>query len=103
MYWVRKVNAALVIELGKFSPLVISLHSFLFMTSTRPPLDTTKRYSSYRSRTCLAIMGMRLTGVPRFCMNAKRSSRNSLRFKSSDNSYNLNMKRKRNSVVFYIE
>lgn len=88
MYCVRSVNAALVIELGRLRPLVISRQSFLLMTSTRPPLATTSRYNSYRSRTCLAIMGMRLTGEPRFCMNANKSSRNSFLFRSSDNSYN---------------
>lgn len=38
---VRRVKAALVIEVGRLSPLVISLHSFLLMTSTRPPFSVT--------------------------------------------------------------
>ena len=61
---VLSVKAALVMEEGRLRPLVISLHSFLLMTSTRPPLDTTRRNSSYRSSVCLAMMGMRFTGDP---------------------------------------
>ena len=61
---VRRVKAALVMEVGRCSPLVISLHSFLLMTSTRPPFSVTSWYSMYRSSTCLAMMGMRFTGVP---------------------------------------
>jgi len=63
-HWVRRVNAALVIDDGKFKPLVISLHNFLLMTSTSPPFDTTRRNSSYRSRVCFAMIGIRFTGVP---------------------------------------
>ena len=63
-YCVRRVKAALVMEEGRLSPLVISRQIFLLITSTKPPLATTKRYSSYRSNTCLAIIGMRLTGEP---------------------------------------
>jgi hypothetical protein len=63
-YCVLRVNAALVIDDGKLSPLVISLHNFLLMTSTKPPLDTTNLNSSYRSSVCLAMMGILLTGVP---------------------------------------
>lgn len=63
-YCVRRVKAALVMEEGRLSPLVISRQIFLLITSTKPPRATTKRYSSYRSNTCLAIIGMRLTGEP---------------------------------------
>jgi hypothetical protein len=63
-YCVLSVNAALVMEDGRLRPLVISLHNFLLMTSTRPPLDTTSRKSSYKSRVCFAMMGILLTGVP---------------------------------------
>lgn len=38
---VLRVKAALVIEVGRFRPLVISLHNFLLMTSTRPPFSVT--------------------------------------------------------------
>lgn len=41
-YCVRNVNAADVIEDGRWSPLMISCHSFLLITSTNPPLATTK-------------------------------------------------------------
>lgn len=61
---VRRVKAALVMEVGRLSPLVISRHSFLLMTSTRPPFSVTSVYSMYRSSTCLAMMGIRFTGVP---------------------------------------
>lgn len=61
---VRRVKAALVMEVGRLRPLVISRQIFLLMTSTRPPLSVTSRYSVYRSSTCLAMMGMRFTGVP---------------------------------------
>lgn len=40
-YWVRKVKAALVIDVGRLRPLVISLHIFLLITSTRPPFSVT--------------------------------------------------------------
>lgn len=63
-YCVRRVKAALVIEVGRFKPLVISLQIFLFITSTRPPFSVTNLYSMYRSNTCLAMMGIRFTGVP---------------------------------------
>lgn len=63
-YWVRRVKAALVMDVGRLRPLVISLQIFLLMTSTRPPFSVTSVYSLYRSNTCFAIMGMRLTGVP---------------------------------------
>ena len=62
--WVLRVKAALVIDDGKFRPFVISRHNFLLMTSTRPPFDTTRRNSSYRSSVCLAMIGIRFTGVP---------------------------------------
>ncbi|CAN8029212.1 unnamed protein product, partial [Ixodes persulcatus] len=58
------VKAAEVMDEGRLSPLVISRQIFLLMTSTRPPLDTTRRYSSYRSSTCLAMIGILFTGVP---------------------------------------
>lgn len=61
---VRRVKAALVMEVGRLRPLVISRQIFLLMTSTRPPLSVTSWYSVYRSSTCLAMMGMRFTGVP---------------------------------------
>lgn len=64
-YWVRKVKAALVMDEGRLRPLVISLQIFLLMTSTKPPLWVTSLYSSYRSKVCLAMMGIRLTGVPK--------------------------------------
>lgn len=63
-YCVLKVNAALVILDGKWSPLMISCHSFLLITSTSPPRAITKLYSSYKSNTDLAMMGRRLIGVP---------------------------------------
>lgn len=63
-YCVLSVNAALVMEDGRLRPLVISRHNFLLMTSTKPPLDTTSRKSSYKSRVCFAMMGILLTGVP---------------------------------------
>lgn len=63
-YCVRNVNAALVIDDGRFKPFVISLHNFLLMTSTKPPFETTNRNSSYKSRVCLAIIGILFTGVP---------------------------------------
>lgn len=43
---------------------MISCHSFLLITSTRPPLAMTRLYNSYRSRTDLAMIGNRLIGVP---------------------------------------
>ena len=64
VYWVRRVKAAEVMEEGRPSPLMISCHCFLLMTSTSPPLATTRLNSSYRSKTCLAMMGRRLIGVP---------------------------------------
>ncbi len=45
-YCVRRVNAALVIELGRLRPFVTSRHNFLLITSTRPPFPTTKRNNS---------------------------------------------------------
>lgn len=63
-YCVLKVNAALVMLDGRCSPLMISCHSFLLMTSTSPPRAITKLYSSYRSNTDLAMIGRRLIGVP---------------------------------------
>lgn len=60
----RSVKAALVMDVGRFSPLVISRHSFLLMTSTRPPFSVTSTYNMNRSSTCFAMMGMRFTGVP---------------------------------------
>lgn len=49
---------------GKWSPLIISCHNFLLMTSTNPPRAITKLYSSYKSKTDFAIMGRRFIGVP---------------------------------------
>jgi hypothetical protein len=43
---VLSVNAADVIEEGSPSPLMTSCHSFLLMTSTRPPLAMTRLKSS---------------------------------------------------------
>lgn len=63
-YCVRNVKAALVMLDGKWSPLMISCHNFLLMTSTSPPRAMTRLYSSYRSSTDLAMMGNRLIGVP---------------------------------------
>lgn len=63
-YCVLNVNAALVMLDGKWSPLMISCHNFLLITSTRPPRAITKLYNSYRSNTDLAMMGRRLIGVP---------------------------------------
>lgn len=60
----RKVNAADVMEDGSRSPLMISCHSFLLITSTSPPRAITRLYSSYRSNTDLAIIGSLLMGVP---------------------------------------
>lgn len=72
-YCVLKVKAADVIEDGKCSPLIISCHNFLLITSTSPPLAITKLYSSYRSNTDLAIIGNRLMGVPITKMLALRN------------------------------
>ena len=71
MYWVRRVKAAEVMEEGRPSPLMISCHCFLLITSTRPPLATTRLNNSYRSSTCFAMIGSRLIGVPggRFSLN----------------------------------
>lgn len=63
-YCVLRVNAALVMEEGKFKPFVISLHSFLLITSTKPPLLTTSLNSLYMSSVCLAMIGILFTGVP---------------------------------------
>lgn len=63
-YCVRKVNAADVMEDGSRKPLMISCHSFLLITSTRPPRAITRLYSSYRSSTDFAIIGSRFIGVP---------------------------------------
>lgn len=63
-YWVRRVNAADVMEDGRCRPLMISCHNFLLMTSTSPPRATTRLYNSYKSNTCLAIIGKRVMGVP---------------------------------------
>ena len=61
---VLRVNAAEVIDEGRLRPLMISCHCFLLMTSTRPPREVTRLYNSYKSKTCLAMMGKRLIGVP---------------------------------------
>lgn len=45
-YCVLSVKAALVMLEGRLRPLVISLHNFLLITSTSPPLDTTSLKSS---------------------------------------------------------
>lgn len=63
-YWVRSVKAAEVILDGNLRPLMISCHSFLLMTSTKPPRAVTKLYNSYKSSTDLAIIGKRLIGEP---------------------------------------
>lgn len=63
-HWVLRVKAALVMDVGRFRPLVISRQIFLLMISTKPPFSVTSLYSIYRSRICLAIMGIRLIGVP---------------------------------------
>lgn len=63
-YCVLNVNAALVMLDGKWSPLMISCHSFLLITSTSPPRAITRLYSSYKSNTDFAMMGRRLIGVP---------------------------------------
>ena len=43
---VLRVKAAEVMEDGKLSPLMISCHCFLLMTSTRPPRSVTRLYNS---------------------------------------------------------
>ncbi len=63
-YWVRRVKAADVMDDGRCRPLMISCHSFLLMTSTSPPRATTRLYNSYKSNTCLAMIGKRVIGVP---------------------------------------
>ena len=63
-YCVLSVNAADVIEDGRPSPLMTSCQSFLLITSTRPPRAVTRLNNSYKSNTCLAIIGRRLMGVP---------------------------------------
>lgn len=63
-YCVLRVKAADVMDEGRWSPLMISCHSFLLMTSTRPPRAMTRLYSSYRSKTDFAMIGNRLMGVP---------------------------------------
>jgi hypothetical protein len=45
-YCVLRVKAAEVIEDGRLSPLMISCHCFLLMTSTRPPRAVTRLYNS---------------------------------------------------------
>lgn len=45
-YCVRRVNAALVILDGRWSPLIISCHNFLLITSTSPPRAITRLYNS---------------------------------------------------------
>lgn len=78
------MNAALVMDEGKFNPFVISLHNFLFITSTSPPFDTTNRNNSYRSNVCFAIIGILLTGVPtRERSNCIRTKEQRLTFFSS--------------------
>lgn len=62
-YCVRSVNAADVMEDGRFNPFITSCHNFLLITSTKPPLWTTSLYSSYKSKTDLAIIGNLVTGV----------------------------------------
>ena len=63
-HWVRRVKAAEVMEEGRLRPLITSCHSFLLMTSTNPPRAITRLNNSYRSRTCLAMIGNLLMGVP---------------------------------------
>ena len=64
-YCVLSVKAADVMDEGKFRPLMISCHCFLLITSTKPPRAQTKLYNSYKSKTCFAIIGNLLIGVPR--------------------------------------
>ena len=45
-YCVLSVKAAEVIEDGRLSPLMISCHCFLLITSTRPPRAVTRLYNS---------------------------------------------------------
>lgn len=75
-YCVRRVNAALVMLDGKCSPLIISCHNFLLITSTKPPRAITKLYSSYKSSTDLAMIGNRLMGVPRIKKNNRDKNNN---------------------------
>ena len=63
-YCVLRVKAAEVIDDGNPRPLMTSCHCFLLMTSTRPPRRMTRLNSSYKSKTCFAMMGSRLIGVP---------------------------------------
>lgn len=70
-YCVLRVNAADVIEDGNPRPLMTSCHNFLLITSTKPPLATTRLYNSYKSNTCLAIIGNRLIGVPEMIKSSK--------------------------------
>uniref|UniRef100_A0A915I556 Uncharacterized protein n=1 Tax=Romanomermis culicivorax TaxID=13658 RepID=A0A915I556_ROMCU len=67
----RRVNAAEVIDEGKFRPLVISRHIFLLITSTKPPCETTNLYNSYKSNTCLAIIGILLNYFRAYSILAK--------------------------------
>ena len=67
-YCVLSVNAADVIEDGRPSPLMTSCHSFLLITSTSPPRAMTRLNSSYRSRTCFAMIGSLFIGVPEIKM-----------------------------------
>lgn len=64
-------------DVGRFRPLVISLHIFLLMISTRPPFSVTSLYSIYRSRICLAMIGIRLIGVPVIVQREKQRAESS--------------------------
>ena len=71
-HWVLRVKAALVTDVGRFRPFVISLQIFLLMISTSPPFSVTSLYSMYRSKICLAMMGIRLMGVPVIAQREKQ-------------------------------
>ena len=77
---VLRVNAAEVIDEGRLRPLMISCHCFLLMTSTRPPREVTRLYNSYKSKTCLAMMGKRLIGVP-----GKEREREKYKYRKTEN------------------
>ncbi len=61
---VRRVKAALVMEVGRFRPLVISRHIFLLITSTKPPFRWQACRECRDPTPCLAMIGIRFTGVP---------------------------------------
>lgn len=75
----------LVMDMGRFSPLVISHHGFL-LTSTRPPFSVTSTYNMNRLSTCFPRWGCG-SQVSRFCMKLNKSSRNSFPLESASSSY----------------